>query len=61
MRHQYKSNWCLIRGDFYKRILLGRDTELRLNLEFIQRGNKVFLANEFLMQGDRGKSGIKIL
>jgi hypothetical protein len=26
---------------------------------FYPKGNRVFLANEFLMQGDRGKSGIK--
>jgi hypothetical protein len=36
-KHQYKSNWCLIRESFCKESLFGRDTELQLiNRDFIR-------------------------
>jgi hypothetical protein len=43
-----------------RKFYLAETLSYNRNLRFIQRGNRVFLVNEFLMQGGRDKSGIKI-
>jgi hypothetical protein len=45
---------------FARKFYLAETLSYNRNLRFIQRENRVFLVNEFLMQGDRGKSEIKI-
>jgi hypothetical protein len=58
-KYQYKSNWCLIRvvsiREFYLAETLSYNWEIGINWE----ENRVFWAKEFLVQGYKGKMGIK--
>jgi hypothetical protein len=53
--HQY---WCLIGGVSARRVYLAETLSYNWNLGFIQKENRVFLTNEILMQGGRGKNRI---
>jgi hypothetical protein len=59
MKHQYKSNWCLIREVSAREFYLAKTLSYNRKLGLIQRRKRGFLANKFLKQGSRGKGEIK--